>query len=81
LDVELGKLLEDAIEVNSKVLVDPTSKEGALFLNARPRHVRIAWDTIISLYTDANRSDLVAKAKLKAQEMADGPRFDHPTSL
>ena len=78
-DVELAKLIEDAIQINMRVLVDPSTKEGALFLNARPRHVHIAWETVISLYTDANRPDLASEATKKAEAMSHGAQIE-PTA-
>ena len=79
MDVELAKLIEDAIQINMRVLVDPSTKEGALFLNARPRHVHIAWETVISLYTDANRPDLASEATKKAEAMSHGAQIE-PTA-
>lgn len=66
-DLELARLLADAIEVNSKVVVDKNSEAGVAYLLARPRHIRHAWMTLEKLYLSANRPDL---AKQAAEHMA-----------
>ncbi|MDR3688738.1 MAG: hypothetical protein P4L46_05105 [Fimbriimonas sp.] len=64
-DLELAKLLEDAIAIHWRVQVDRSSNVGKAFLFARPLQVRRAWKTVAELYTKANRPDLAERAMAK----------------
>jgi len=65
-DVELAKLLEDAINVNLHVKVDQTSIPGQEFIDWRPHHIAQAWTRVVELYNHAGRTDLAAEAKAKS---------------
>ncbi len=71
-DVELGKLLEDAIQQHQQVIVDPNTDAGRAFLAARPHHVQVAWETVLELFIQAHRTDLAKEAGQKAQTMMSG---------
>lgn len=66
-ELELAKLLEDAIAQEEQTLVDPNSQAGKMFLLAKHRHIRNAWEAIIQLYRDAKRDDLVANVMTRAK--------------
>ena len=70
-DVELAKLLEQAIAVHMRAKVDPASDAGRAFIQTRPNHVRKAWETVASLYQDAGRNDLALEA---FERQGDGKR-------
>lgn len=72
-DVELAQMLEDAIAIDMKVAVDPHSQPGRDFIMGRPHHIRHAWSLIFTLYTDANRPDLLAKAQAAERKLAAPP--------
>lgn len=61
-DLQLAELLEGAIQVHERAVVDPKTDSGKAFLMARPGHIRRAWATIGELYESAHRPDLAAKA-------------------
>ena len=61
-DVQLARLLQDAIAVHERAEVDPNTESGKLFLMARDRHIRQAWSTVVELYSDAGRPDLANQA-------------------
>lgn len=69
-DLELGKLLEDAIAIDLKATVNPDTIPGQGFLSARPYHVYESWVLVTELYTNANRPDLAAMAQKKVVEYA-----------
>lgn len=64
-DLQLAKLLEDAIQQTQETKVNPDSEGGRLFLQARPHHVRNAWGMVVELYVTAGRRDLADKATAK----------------
>ncbi|MBL8048589.1 MAG: hypothetical protein JNJ45_07905 [Chthonomonas sp.] len=41
-DLELAKLIRDAVEQHKQTMVDPTTEPGRMFLMARPSHIRNA---------------------------------------
>jgi tetratricopeptide (TPR) repeat protein len=61
-DVDLARLLEDAITQSQETKVDAESQAGAIFLAARPVHIANAQRLILSLYEGAGRRDLALKA-------------------
>ncbi len=63
--LELAKLLEDAIEQHRKVIVDANTDSGAAFIATRQHHVMRAWESVISLYRAAGRTDLADEARNK----------------
>jgi len=67
-DLELAKLLEDAVTVHMHAKVDPNSDAGRAFLMARPYHVSNAWGLASELYHSAGRDDLAAVARRKRAE-------------
>ncbi|MGV3618019.1 MAG: hypothetical protein ACO1SV_22060 [Fimbriimonas sp.] len=71
-DVEVARLLEDAIAVHMRAKVDPDSDAGRAFIIARPNHIRKAWDGVIDLYRSAKRDDLAAEASARAMESQRG---------
>ncbi|MCX7799537.1 MAG: tetratricopeptide repeat protein [Fimbriimonadales bacterium] len=65
-DVELARLLEDAIAIHERTVVDPETAAGMAFLAARPHHVRNAYALAIRLYRAGGRDDLAAAAAERA---------------
>ena len=76
-DLDVAKLLEDAIAIDMKVRVDPNLSAGAQFLSARPFHIRKAWELDAEIYTGNNRPDLAGEAlkhlEDKPDTLATGP--------
>lgn len=71
-DVELAKLLEEAIAVNMRAVVDENTDSGRAFVLTRPNHTRKAWRTIIELYEAANRKDLAQEAAVRSMQSQTG---------
>lgn len=69
-DLELAKLLEDAISIHQRTKVDPNSDAGKAFLMARPFHIDHAWTEIQALDRAAGREDLAKAAQQKQDAMA-----------
>ncbi len=65
-DVELARLLEDAIAIHQRTIVNPETSAGMAFLAAKPHHIRRAWSLAIRLYRTAGREDLAAEAMERA---------------
>ncbi|MCU0314964.1 MAG: tetratricopeptide repeat protein [Fimbriimonadaceae bacterium] len=61
-EVQLAELLEKTIDQHAQTVVEPNLPQGQLFLSARPRHMRRAWEKAISLYSNAGRPDLARRA-------------------
>lgn len=80
-DLELAKLLEDAIGTALKAEVNPNSGAGRLYLLARPHKIQEAWKLIEDLYEDAKRPDLAVQARTKEVQMAESMRPGHPTQI
>lgn len=68
-DLELAKLLEDAIKQHEEVIVDPSTDGGRNFLLARPHHIQRAWEEAQLLYETAGRHDLALKALQESQRV------------
>jgi hypothetical protein len=66
-DLELAKLLEDAIAVDQKAMVDTESAPGKSYLMARPFHEGKSWKLIAELYDASKRPDLADAARLKTK--------------
>lgn len=62
-DIELARMLEDAMIIDLHVYIDPQFQSGRDFLRARPAHLRRAWETVRELYRDAKRPDLEEEAR------------------
>ena len=78
-DVELAKLLEEAIGHHRRTVVDPKSEAGKAFLQVRWHHISNAWRTIRGLYIGAHRRDLweaadIRRAKMMAEREPSSPR-------
>lgn len=71
-DLELAKLLEDAISIHMRTRVDPNSVPGRDFLIARPYHIYHAWSLVAELNHAAGRDDLAAKARQKRADSSTG---------
>ncbi|MCA1998020.1 MAG: tetratricopeptide repeat protein [Armatimonadetes bacterium] len=65
-DVELARLLEDAIAIHQRTIVNPETAAGMAFLAARPHHIRRAWSLAVRLYRAAGREDLASAAVERA---------------
>lgn len=65
-DVELARLLEDAIAIHERTVVDAETTAGMAFLAARPHHIRNAYALAIRLYRAGGRDDLAAEATERA---------------
>lgn len=70
-DVDVAKLIEDAIDQHEQVRVDPASDSGKAFLGTRAHHIRRAWDEVLKLYVKAGRTDLAKAALTKADKATD----------
>ncbi|MFQ3677551.1 MAG: hypothetical protein SNJ74_06390 [Fimbriimonadaceae bacterium] len=68
-DAELAKLLEDAIDQHSQVVVDPNSDSGRAFLGARRHHLSLAWQRVVRLYRQAGRASEAERAQDRAFRM------------
>lgn len=71
-DLELAKLLEDAIRVNMRAVVDENTDSGRAFILARPAHTRKAWGTVIDLYQAIGRDDLAQEAAQRSMQSQRG---------
>ncbi|HEY0866520.1 MAG TPA: hypothetical protein VGE01_04040 [Fimbriimonas sp.] len=67
-DMELARLLEDAIGQADQTIVDPDTQPGSAFIAARPHHIRNAWRTVVDLYRAVGREDLAAEAIRREEE-------------
>ena len=67
-DLELAKLIEDAMVIDLHVRVDTRFEGSREFVKRRPDHLRNAWAFIEKLYDDANRPDLKAQARQRLTE-------------
>jgi hypothetical protein len=67
-DVQLAQLLEDAIPLHEKTLVDPNTDPGRAFMGAKRHHIGNAWAKVMDLYRKAKRPDLIEKAAARARE-------------
>jgi hypothetical protein len=68
-DIELAKLLEEAIPQHVRTIVDPETDAGKAFELARAHHIRNAWAKVLEIYLKAQREDLFNAARKKALEM------------
>lgn len=66
-DLELGTLVEAAIEQHRRVIVDASAPTGKDFLGARPHHIARAYKKAADLYANAGRIDLARKAMRHSQ--------------
>jgi truncated hemoglobin YjbI len=71
-DLELARLLEGAIAQHQKVVVDPKSEPGQVFLIARPSHIQRAFSKMIELYDKAGRKDLARDAVARSEQIMRG---------
>lgn len=63
-DLELAKLLEDAIPIHDKTIVDEKTQPGKMFLYAKAHHIKNAYRLVQELYERAHRPDLADAARL-----------------
>lgn len=68
-DAELAKLLEDSITQHQRVRVNRRTDAGRLFLQAKPHHIRRAWQEIIRLYEAIGDQKGAALARERAVAM------------
>lgn len=68
-DIELAKLLEDAVRKHDATVVDPETEAGNAFLMAKLHHISNAWEKIGDLYRSAGRDDLALAALNRGNEM------------
>ncbi len=69
-DLELARLLEDAISLNTHVEVDPNSTPGQMFLTFRPVRTKAAWKLVYELYTDGEKTlNLAEKSRVQGEAM------------
>jgi tetratricopeptide (TPR) repeat protein len=66
-EADLARLLEEAIAQHERVIVDPESQGGRMFLTARHHHIRNAWAKVIQLYVAA-RQDAEAERAIRAAQ-------------
>lgn len=71
-DLELAKLVEDAIACHNRTQVDPKSDAGKIFVLSRPYHMGKAWMLVAALYSMAGKADLAAQAEQKAEAAREG---------
>ncbi len=69
LDAELARLVEDAIEQHTKVVVDAEDEAGRAFLAAKAHHLRNAWQMVIDLFRAAGKIDEAERARAKMDAM------------
>lgn len=65
-DLDLARLLEDAIAQHELTIVDPNNVPGRMFLIAKPHHLKVGWKKVVDLYRSADRADLAQQAATKA---------------
>ncbi|MBN9500323.1 MAG: hypothetical protein BGO01_18710 [Armatimonadetes bacterium 55-13] len=70
-DLELAKLLEDAIAKHMATKVDLKTQGGTDFILARPHHVRNAWGKVVQLYARSGKEKEATEALKRAEEMLD----------
>ncbi|MEZ5163620.1 MAG: tetratricopeptide repeat protein [Fimbriimonadaceae bacterium] len=68
-DIELAKLLEDAIDQHNQVVVDENLDPGKVFLEARSSHIRNAWQEVFRIYITNDARDELLKAQERARAM------------
>jgi hypothetical protein len=73
-DLELARLLDEAIRKHLTTVVDPNSDAGKAFLLARDYHVSHAWDKVVELYRAAGRDDLAEDAMKRGIEWSKTPK-------
>ncbi len=61
-DVELARLLEDAVAQHNQTIVDPRDEAGARFMNAKTTLVRRAWQRALVLYQASSDPNLAREA-------------------
>jgi tetratricopeptide (TPR) repeat protein len=62
-DLELARLLEDAIAQHEQVIVDPESDGGKAFFIAKGHHIEKAYSDAVDLYEAAHEPDLAEAAR------------------
>jgi hypothetical protein len=68
-DLEVAKLLEDAMEQHLMTIVDPDSDAGRSFLEARPHHLSRAWEIVTRVYRAAGDEAAFRSAIERADRM------------
>lgn len=68
-DVELAKLLEEAIDQHLQTVIDPETEAGRVFLVAKWHHIRKAWEMVIELYREAGNEEEAQKALQRSIDM------------
>jgi tetratricopeptide (TPR) repeat protein len=69
-DIELAKLVEDAVGQHLQVQVDPQSEAGKFFNAASQRHISQAWTTIFGVYGRAGDRELFQAAVARREKQA-----------
>lgn len=69
-DLELARLVEDAIGQHEQVIVDPVKDSGKAFLIAKKHHLEVAWALAIDLYRSAGKSNLAEEAEKKLANLS-----------
>jgi len=75
-EVELARLLEDAMIKDFSVKVDLNSVSGQSFLFARPHHLRKAWQLIQELYKASSHPELIDEAHDRLAKSSHGLRLE-----
>jgi tetratricopeptide (TPR) repeat protein len=69
-DLELGQLIDDAIEQGKQTTVDVNTEAGKNFAFALKFHIRAAYIKAAELYDRAGRADLAERDRSKAQAIS-----------
>ncbi len=68
-DLEVARLLEEAMEQHLATYVDPKTDSGNAFLQARSHHLRAAWDLVLRIYQQAGDDAAMRSAIERADAM------------
>ncbi|MEX2244580.1 MAG: hypothetical protein WD716_12120 [Fimbriimonadaceae bacterium] len=69
LDLEVARLVEDAMEQHLETIVDPASDSGRQFLQARVHHLRQSWELVFRVYRESGEDEIVRGAIERADAM------------
>ncbi|HXH60415.1 MAG TPA: hypothetical protein VNI20_03565 [Fimbriimonadaceae bacterium] len=68
-DLDIARLLEDAIDQHMHTIVDPETEAGKDFMRARHYHVRRAWEAVIRIYRMQGTDEQLRSAIEQSDEM------------
>jgi hypothetical protein len=68
-DLEVARLVEDAMDQHLQTIVDPSSDAGRQFLQARMHHLRQAWELVLRIYRESGEDEVMCGAIERADAM------------